>query len=84
MKAPNQNLIVVTVAEKPYTIAIIDTGGTPDNAVDDRVVKSESFIDQDGESVSIADIYFAFEDPSTGDVWSSALTLRNSSKIRLG
>lgn len=69
VKAPNQNLIVVTGAEQPYTIAIIDTGGTPDNAADDRVVKSESFIDQDGESVSVADIYFAFEDPSTGDIW---------------
>lgn len=52
------------------TILLIDPKGTPTDGSDDEIVKvPESFIDQDGSSISYNNILVMKEDPSTGYVW---------------
>lgn len=50
-------------------LSLIDTGGTPTDPSDDRVVTAMTFVDQDGATFDVNDIRFIWEDPSTGNLW---------------
>lgn len=51
------------------SIVLIDTNGTPLDSSDDKIFKFSAFIDSDGNDLSLHQVRFAWEDPSSGLVW---------------
>lgn len=49
--------------------ALIDTGGTPLDNSDDKVVVVNSVYDQDGAAVDLHNVRTLWEDPLSGNVW---------------
>lgn len=49
-------------------IFLLDDGGTPQNSLDDEIVAHDSFVDQDGKTVSLVNIYAMAQDKE-GSLW---------------
>ncbi|MDE6443441.1 MAG: T9SS type A sorting domain-containing protein [Muribaculaceae bacterium] len=65
----NKNLLVFWKNSGKPDLMVVDTGGTPTDTNDDRREMLVSPVDQDGNTVDVADMNVMFEDPSTGYVW---------------
>lgn len=69
MTKRNRNLFLVYKHNGTPEMSVINMNGTPTDTSDDRVVRFNSFIDQDGNSMDGGGTNVVYEDPATGYVW---------------
>lgn len=50
-------------------VTVIETNGTPQDTSDDIIYQFPEFYDSDGNQVSVSNIKYLWEDPTTGYVW---------------
>ena len=65
----NKNRLVLCSRNWSSDLGVLDTKGTPTDASDDVLGFTKVFVDQDGNSLTVNRIRFAWEDSLTGNVW---------------
>lgn len=64
-----RNMLLYSTCNSNNYFVLIDTGGTPSDASDDKVRIVNTVYDQDGNSVTVKNVRCLWEDPHTGNVW---------------